>query len=73
LCEQDDLCAKAEAQEITIFMMATYGEGDPTDNAITFMKWLGKHAEKHSLDGLRYAVGPSLHCRRRARTHRSFV
>jgi sulfite reductase alpha subunit-like flavoprotein len=42
-------------------MMATYGEGDPTDNAITFMKWLGKHAEKNSLAGLRYAVHIHMH------------
>ena len=25
---------------IAIFVMATYGEGDPTDNAIEFIDWL---------------------------------
>lgn len=27
---------------LTLVLMATYGEGDPTDNALDFMKWLSK-------------------------------
>ena len=28
------------AQKLAIFVLATYGEGDPTDNAMEFAKWL---------------------------------
>lgn len=34
--------------------MATYGEGDPTDNAMEFYEWL-KNGEP-DLSGLNYAV-----------------
>ncbi len=34
--------------------MATYGEGDPTDNAQEFYDWLKETSE--SLNGLRYTV-----------------
>lgn len=35
-------------------MMATYGEGDPTDNAQEFIDWLKEG--NADLTGLRYAV-----------------
>ena len=38
---------------LVIFVVATYGEGDPTDNAIPFYEWL---KEDQELDGLNYAV-----------------
>ena len=37
-----------------IFCVATYGEGDPTDNAQDLYEWLKERTE--SLKGLRYAV-----------------
>lgn len=37
-----------------IFCVATYGEGDPTDNAQDFHEWLKERSD--SLKGLRYAV-----------------
>lgn len=39
---------------LAIFCMATYGEGDPTDNAQEFYDWLKDTTD--SLEGLRYTV-----------------
>eukprot|EP00611_Tribonema_gayanum_P027838 TRINITY_DN699_c0_g1_i1.p1 TRINITY_DN699_c0_g1~~TRINITY_DN699_c0_g1_i1.p1 ORF type:complete len:376 (-),score=47.55 TRINITY_DN699_c0_g1_i1:161-1288(-) len=41
-----------------IFIMATYGEGDPTDNAMAFMDWLKQADKDASLasTGLRYTA-----------------
>ena len=38
---------------IAVFVVATYGEGDPTDNAIPFHDWI---KEDHELAGLNFAV-----------------
>lgn len=42
---------RLKAGGVAVFLMATYGEGDPTDNAVEFMKWL-KEAE-HAPDMFR--------------------
>ena len=39
---------------MVIFCVATYGEGDPTDNLQEFYDWLQEGSEE--FDGLRYAV-----------------
>ena len=56
--EVDNLTDKSSVG-VALFFMATYGEGDPTDNASAFDKWLtdkdGDLAED-TLRGLRYAV-----------------
>ncbi|KAL4660537.1 NADPH-cytochrome P450 reductase isoform X1 [Arapaima gigas] len=39
---------------LAIFCMATYGEGDPTDNAQEFFDWLQETSD--SLDGVNFAV-----------------
>ena len=39
---------------LAIFCMATYGEGDPTDNAQELYDWLKDTSE--SLEGLKYTV-----------------
>ena len=44
---------------LTIFVMATYGEGDPTDNAQEFYEWLQN--DRDDLDCLNYTVSMYLH------------
>lgn len=39
---------------LAVFCMATYGEGDPTDNAMEFYEWLQNGDA--DLTGLNYAV-----------------
>ncbi|EKX54670.1 hypothetical protein GUITHDRAFT_159152 [Guillardia theta CCMP2712] len=40
----------------SIFVTATYGEGDPTDNAKEFVEWLVHKADPDSLKGMQFAV-----------------
>ena len=44
---------------LAIFCMATYGEGDPTDNAIDLYEWLKDGGQ--DLTGLRYTVSSSVY------------
>ncbi|XP_022102084.1 NADPH--cytochrome P450 reductase-like isoform X3 [Acanthaster planci] len=54
-CEMEDLSQLSEIENsLAIFCMATYGEGDPTDNAQEFYDWLQEGSV--GLAGLRYAV-----------------
>ena len=39
---------------LAVFIMATYGEGDPTDNAQEFYDFI--HQDDCDLNGLKYAV-----------------
>ena len=41
---------------MVIFCMATYGEGDPTDNAVELYNWLKDEDNPPDLTGLRYTV-----------------
>ena len=41
---------------LAIFSMATYGEGDPPDNAVEFYNWLKNEDSPPDLTGLRYTV-----------------
>lgn len=43
---------------IAIFCMATYGEGDPTDNAQDLYDWLQEN-DGESLSGIKYTVSLS--------------
>ena len=52
---QEDLTKLKDIDNsLAIFVMATYGEGDPTDNAQEFYDWLKDSGVE--LPGLRFAV-----------------
>lgn len=49
---------KTIPNSLAVFCMATYGEGDPTDNAMEFYEWLQNGDA--DLAGLNYAVSTFL-------------
>ncbi|XP_060572086.1 NADPH--cytochrome P450 reductase-like [Ruditapes philippinarum] len=54
-CEMEDLARLTELENgMAIFCMATYGEGDPTDNAQEFYEWL--QTGDVELTGVKFAV-----------------
>ncbi|RYP89462.1 hypothetical protein DL769_000013 [Monosporascus sp. CRB-8-3] len=50
-----DTIALLPQTKIAIFILATYGEGDPSDNACSFCDWL-THITENTLPSLRYAA-----------------
>jgi NADPH-ferrihemoprotein reductase len=42
--------------KVCIFLTATYGEGDPTDNAVGFEQWLKKSPDGLLRNGVKYAT-----------------
>ncbi len=57
-CDMEDLVTLKDLEidgepTLAVFMMATYGEGDPTDNAQEFNEWLKNN---NDLKGLNFAV-----------------
>lgn len=54
-CEMEDLSRLREIENsMVVFIMATYGEGDPTDNCADFMEWLQEG--NAILNGIRFAI-----------------
>ena len=52
--EQED---KLPKEKFAVFMMATFGEGDPTDNAVNFMNWLNQEdLSNDTCSGVPFAV-----------------
>eukprot|EP00386_Alphamonas_edax_P006161 GDKI01020039.1.p1 GENE.GDKI01020039.1~~GDKI01020039.1.p1 ORF type:complete len:680 (+),score=234.20 GDKI01020039.1:38-2041(+) len=44
-------------QRWVVMVLATYGEGDPTDNAVKFHKWcMNKEREQGELSGMKFAI-----------------
>ena len=42
--EAYDYAARLPAERLVLFLMATYGDGEPTDSATGFMEWLAESA-----------------------------
>ncbi|KAH0951974.1 hypothetical protein HN011_004798 [Eciton burchellii] len=54
-CDMEELVhLKTIPNSLAVFCLATYGEGDPTDNAMEFVDWL--KTGEGDLTGLNYAV-----------------
>ncbi|XP_026495068.1 NADPH--cytochrome P450 reductase isoform X1 [Vanessa tameamea] len=53
-CDMEELTKLRDIpNSLAVFCLATYGEGDPTDNAMDFIEWLKNDPD---LSGLNYAV-----------------
>ena len=55
--QEELLQLKDIEKSLAVFCLATYGEGDPTDNAMEFWEWIQGDLD---LTGLNYAVSSIL-------------
>ncbi|TYZ59896.1 hypothetical protein PybrP1_009209 [[Pythium] brassicae (nom. inval.)] len=53
--EEYDAAEQLAKETCVIFVLATYGEGDPTDNAVPFIKWLKDPAGELAAAGAPFA------------------
>lgn len=57
--EDYDAAQKLKDEKLVVFVMATYGEGDPTDNAVDFIDFLKDKEQalgENALSGVKYTV-----------------
>lgn len=57
LQQEELLHLKNIPKSLAVFCLATYGEGDPTDNAMEFWEWIQGDVD---LTGLNYAVSSQI-------------
>ena len=56
--DYEERLAEADEEGLTVMLFATYGDGEPTDDAMEFVEWLAQEAEIESdvVAGRKYAV-----------------
>jgi NADPH-ferrihemoprotein reductase len=60
--EHYDAPSRLPDEQLVFLLMATYGDGDPTDSATDFWSWLSDAADGGASDGLLQVTPPGIRC-----------